>query len=105
MKRTCEDPGTDSIMQRSLTCGFSLLIAAMVIYLAGMGASAATKSEEGEGYIAAAEQLWQRLSGATEPGFRFGAGLGGNTLVYEIDTGWSLSARRMARRPLSVCAE
>ena len=32
MKRTCEDPGADSIMQRSLTCGFSLLIAAIVIF-------------------------------------------------------------------------
>ena len=87
MKRTCENPGTDSIMQRSLTCGFSLLIAAFVIFFAGMGAAAATKSEEGQGYFGAVERLWQWLSGRAEPGgFRFGVNIGGPTLVYEIDT-------------------
>jgi hypothetical protein len=55
---------------------------------AGVGASAATKSEEGQGYFAAVERLWQRLSGRAEPeGFRFGADIGGTILVYEIDTG------------------
>jgi len=87
MKRTCEDPGTDSIMQRSLTCGFSLLIAAIVIFFPGMAASAATKSEEGQGYFDAVERLWQRLSGSAEPGgFRFGVDVRGPIFVYEIDT-------------------
>jgi len=67
MKRTCEDPGTDSFMRRALTCGFSLLIAAIVLFFAGMGASAATKSEGGQGYFAAVERLWQRLWAARNP--------------------------------------
>jgi hypothetical protein len=74
-------------MRRLLTCGFSLLIAAIVIFFANMGASAATKSEEGQGYIHAVERLWQWLSGSAEPGgFRFGVNVRASMLVCAIDT-------------------
>jgi hypothetical protein len=53
-------------MQRFLAdfvvCGFSLLLAAMVIFLANIGASTVAKSENTvQGYFPTAQRLWARI--------------------------------------------